>query len=86
MTDTLWWVSVGGNDPEPARVVMESGEQRIYTIGCTDSFTPGSGVLLVEQITNIPLTPEKSAKAQATYMRKLARDRARGIVHSYRRF
>lgn len=90
----LWWVSVGGNACEPARVVKwksvgEDGvwqQTEVYTIGCPDGtpIVPGCGIELVEKIDAIPLTPAQAEKNQKAWDRKVERDLKRGIRHGYR--
>lgn len=86
----LWWVSVGGTTCEPARIVREGKQSRVFTIGCPDGtlIDPDCGVELVERIekADIPLTPEGSVRAERNWQRKMARDRKAGLYHGYRRF
>lgn len=87
-TSTLWWVSVGGNQCEPARVVLEGNDRTVFTIGCADGtlLSNTCGIELVEEIDDIPLTPADEAKRRDEWEKKRAEDRARGIHHGYRRF
>lgn len=88
----LWWVSVGGSDCEPARVVYspkgpwtaESVPRTIYTIGCADGtiFSPTCGIELVETIANPALTPtQKRERNELWEKQKKAAGR-----HGYREF
>ncbi len=80
----LYWVSVGGNPCEPARIVDDT----VFTIGCPDGteLTEDCGIELVEEMTEIPLTPAGAIKAEKAWRRKVARDRKNSIHHGYRRF
>lgn len=84
----LWWVSVGGNKCEPARVVSEDGKQVVYTIGCPDGIlvTPESGVELVEKMDDPPLTSAASLAAKLKWERKIEREAKLGIFHGYQKF
>lgn len=83
----LWWVSVGGNPCEPARIVTENGREMVYTIGCGDPHER-SDVECVEMVdgVDIPKTPKETARLEAAWNRKVSRDEKRGIFHHYRRF
>lgn len=80
----LWWVSVGGGDCEPARVVDDT--KQIFTIGCPDHLTEADGVRLIKKIDSIPKTPEQETARLEAWRRKVERDEKRGIHHGYRRF
>lgn len=84
MAKTYWWVSVGGNDCEPAVVV--DGKQ-VYTFGCPDPFDATDGhVEMVEEIGEAPDTPAEAARKQAKWEKQRERDRKAGLIHGYRRF
>lgn len=79
----LWWVSIGGNVCEPARVM----DHALFTIGCPDGISKeGPGVILVEKIEYIPDTPAQREAKRRAWERKVAEDEKRGIHHGYRRF
>lgn len=72
----LYWVSVGGNTCEPARVVFTTDDPKrfwsqkdlvktIFTIGCPDGtvLTPDCGIILISEISTIPRTPSETKKA-----------------------
>jgi hypothetical protein len=88
MTSALWWVSVGGNECEPARVVTnEEGIKTIYTIGCGSGTLASEGsIALVEQIDDVPDTPAEAERKRIIWEKNRTRDRLRGYVHSYRCF
>jgi hypothetical protein len=88
MSSELWWVSVGGNECEPARVVTgEEGIKTIYTIGCNSGTLASEGsIALVEQIDDVPDTPAKAEEKRAIWEKHRARMASRGYLHSYRRF
>jgi hypothetical protein len=79
----LWWISVGGNRCEPARVI----DGMAFTIGCPDGISVAE-VEMVKEIDqrSIPLTAVASAKRAARWEAKVEADRKRGIIHGYRRF
>ena len=83
--DGLWWVSVGGESCEPARVV----DGVVFTIGCADG-TPydGSSIELVERIPKekTPDTPKEAARKRVAWERQRSEEMRRGIYHGYRRF
>ncbi len=81
----LWWVSVGGNPCEPARLV--DGE--IFTIGCCDPTpnTPDSGIILVERLDGaVPLNPAEAEAARKQWEKEERRREKEAEQHSYRRF
>jgi len=82
--DGLWWISVGGNKCEPARV--EHGI--VFTIGCQDGteWTNDCGIELVERITDIPDTPKEKLRKRRIWEKQREQDEKRGIHHGYRRF
>jgi len=84
----LWWVSVGGNPCEPARMVIKGDNRTVFTVGCNDGteIMDGCGIELVEKIERIPPTPAAKRKAEKAWLAKLARDRRNGVPHRYRRF
>lgn len=93
----LWWVSVGGNMGEPARVIRHGKSAMVYTIGCADgtlvtldanNTDAAVGVTLIEEIlpAAIPQTEAQAEKAWKAWRRKVKRDEAMGIHHGYRRF
>lgn len=90
-TKEYWWVSVGGNNCEPAVVVKTSDgphhapDVEIFTFGCPDALTTKS-VELVEKLDDPPDTPKQAARKQAAWDRKRAADAKRGIYHGYRTF
>lgn len=88
-TTELWWVSVGGNSCEPARVMIEDdGLKTVYTIACGDGtiLTPDCGIDLIQEMGRPPLTPRETEKSRLAWERKRARDAKRGIYHGYRKF
>lgn len=83
MKSELWWISVGGNSCEPARIVGE----KIFTIGCQDGTSiPDKGIELIERITYAPLTSKQSEAKRIAWDKKIERDAKRGIHHGYRKF
>jgi hypothetical protein len=84
----LWWVSVGGNECEPARVVTnEEGIKTIYTIGCNSGTLASEGsIALVERIDDVPDTPAEAEAKRIIWEKRRAIMERRGISHSYRRF
>lgn len=92
-TSELWWVSVGGNSCEPARVVTETIEleqgverhQTVYTIGCADFtlLTPRCGIELVQEIESdeIPSTPKQQRRLDRQWRAQLL-----SRPHGYKRF
>lgn len=85
MSAKLWWVSVGGNKSEPARVV---DDKTVFTIGCPDGIELSDGTVeLVEEFVGAPpLNKKDEAAYQKRWDRKVKRDVARGIYHGYRSF
>jgi hypothetical protein len=84
----LWWVSVGGNECEPARIVAnEGGIKTIYTIGCDSGTLVSEGsIVLVQQIDDAPDTPAEAEAERIAWDKRRAADERRGISHGYRRF
>jgi hypothetical protein len=84
----LWWVSVGGNECEPARVVTnEEGIKTIYTIGCNSGTLASEGsIALVERIDDVPDTPAEAEAKRIIWEKQRAIMKRRGISHGYRRF
>jgi hypothetical protein len=85
MTTKLWWISVGGNKCEPARVV---DKKTAYTIGCPDPIIIDDTIELVMEIEDqqIPLTDAQLERKRRRWERKVERDAKRGIYHGYRKF
>lgn len=88
--NTLVWVSVGGNECEPARLVENNGVKTVFTIGCADGtiIADGCGIEIVEARTAFyrPDTPAVAEKRRVEWEKQVARDKKRGIHHGYRRF
>lgn len=80
-----WWVSVGGNDCEPAIVVGSEPKREIFTFGCPDALTTKDAEL-VQEIGTPPDTPKEAARKQLVWDKKCEADRKRGIIHGYRKF
>lgn len=91
-TSELWWVSVGGNPCEPARIVIrpgvKGGSRIIFTIGCGDGtfLADGCGIELIKKIDEARDNPTNVAQREAEWKAKRAADIKRGVYHGYRRF
>jgi len=76
----LYWVSVGGNPCEPARL----NDGKIYTIGCADGtkYEEGCGIELVKEIftKRIPATPIEQKKLDRAWRKRQSKN------HGYRKF
>lgn len=85
MTSQLWWVSVGGNACEPARVVTDAeGVRTVFTIGCeTGTLLSEGGIALVERIGDVPDTPAEAERKRIVWEKQ---QRGRSYLHGYRRF
>lgn len=82
----LWWISVGGNKCEPARIVDKT---TAFTIGCPDGIVlADNAVDLIQRIEeeSIPLTVKESELRRLRWEQKVRADEARGIRHGYRTF
>jgi len=80
----LWWISVGGNKCEPARIV---DKKTAFTIGCSDGIPIDENTIeLVEQIEVVPLTDKQAEARRKRWERKILADEKRGIYHGYRKF
>jgi hypothetical protein len=82
----LWWISVGGNKCEPARIVDKA---IAFTIGCPDGIILAENAVdLIKQIEedSIPLTVKESELRRLRWEQKVAADKKRGIYHGYRKF
>jgi hypothetical protein len=89
MASELWWVSVGGNECEPARVVTEDGAQMVYTIGCNTGTLVSEGTIDLVQVMNagyIPDSPKQAEEKRIAWEKQRTMDYRRGISHGYRRF
>ncbi len=80
----LYWVSVGGNECEPAR--LEDG--KVFTIGCNDGtvIEEGCGIEIVGELRGKLRTPKEQARLKVLWEEKRKREREAGIRHRYRRF
>jgi len=77
-----YWVSVGGNDCEVAR--MQDG--KIFTTGCADGteYEEGCGIEVMPEILNAPRTSKERARYKKIWEENIAL--RRGISHGYRKF
>lgn len=84
----LWWVSVGGNECEPARIVTNGSVEECFTIGCNDGtiLFEGCGIEKVSLMSTAPNTPLKQKENNKLWEIQREKDRKRGITHSYRKF
>jgi hypothetical protein len=77
----LIWISVGGNDCEPAR--LEDG--KVYTIGCADPLPPDKFKIVSEKFVGQPARP-RTTNEQREFDVWLEKEKKAGRVHGYRRF
>lgn len=83
MAKTYWWISVGGNECEPA---VRTDDGKLFTFGCPDPLDDTGIDLVRELCDSAPDTPAEAERKRVAWEKKAAKDAKRGIFHGYRRF